>query len=510
MDARATARGRRLAILTAFAVSAAALPLLLADPAVPATPSQPEPIELKVSTFNIEYGGHHVSFEKTVQAIVRGGADVVGIEEAQTHIPRLARALGWPYFSERLQVLSKYPLIDPPGGDGRYLFVAVAPGQVVAIMNVHLPSNPYGPFKAMQGWTRKQIVDLERRLRLPAIRPHLWAAKGLMAQGIPVFLVGDFNSPSWRDWTPEMVGVLPQIRFPVKWPVSRAVERAGFVDSYRAVFPDTRRDPGFTWPAARPDLPGWDPGKNAPHDRIDLVFAAGDATATDSILVGERGVPFVDVSVQPWPTDHRGVVSTFTVTPAEMPVLVAVEERLRDVGQDVAVRFHAPGAGSERVVVVPSGGDPASDAIEDRPTGGAADGTLVFATAGWPAGAHEAVLVDGGGELSRIAFWLKEPGTGPVISTGKARYAVGEPIDVSWTSSRGRRWDWIGIYKRGRDPHVAWYLLWLYTGATVEGSATIDAYANGPWPLGAGRYSVYLLADDGYKLLARADFDIVG
>lgn len=502
-------RARRGAVLAALSL---ALPVLA--PAQPARPaagaSAPEPIELRVATFNIEYGGHHVSFEKTVQAIRRGGADVVGIEEAQTHIPRLARALGWPYFSERLQVLSRYPLIDPPDGDGRHLFVEVAPGRVVAIVNVHLPSNPYGPFKAKQGWTRKQIVALERRLRLPAIRPYLRVARDLIGEGIPVFLVGDFNSPSWRDWTGGMVGVRPQIRFPLRWPVSLAVERAGFVDSYRAVHPDPRRDPGLTWPAARPDLPGWNPGKTAPHDRIDLVYAAGAATPLDSILVGERGEPFVDVSVRPWPTDHRGVVSTFVVTPTDMPVLVAVERRLREIGQHVRVRFHASGTGGERVVIVPAYGDPTSDAIDQRPTGGTVDGTLDFPTEAWTPGAYEAVLLDGTAELSRVAFWLKERGTGPIVVTGKDAYEVGEPIEVSWTSSRGRRWDWIGVYERGRDPRVASYLLWVYTRATVQGSATLDADANGPWPLPAGRYSVYLLADDGYRALARADFEIAG
>ena len=79
---------------------------------------------------------------------------------------------------------------------------------------------------------------------------------------------------------------------------------------------------------------------------------------------------------------------------------------------------------------------------------------------------------------------------------------------MSWVFAPGQRWDWIGIYERGRDPHVAWYLLWLYTGSTIEGSAVLDDAANGRWPLPAGRYSVYLLADDGYKLLARADFEI--
>lgn len=65
---------------------------------------------------------------------------------------------------------------------------------------------------------------------MPAIRPYLRAGNHLVDGGIPVFLVGNFTSPSWRVWTTEMVGVRPQIRFPVGWPVSRAVERADFDD----------------------------------------------------------------------------------------------------------------------------------------------------------------------------------------------------------------------------------------------------------------------------------------
>ena len=105
---------------------------------------------------------------------------------------------------------------------------------------------------------------------------------------------------------------------------------------------------------------------------------------------------------------------------------------------------------------------------------------------------------------------MKEPGTGPSISTGKHAYAVDEPIDVSWENARGERWDWIGVYKRGRDPRIAYYLLWTYTGSTVAGSTLIDESVHGPWPLDAGKYSVYLLRDDGYRKEAGADFTIGG
>lgn len=516
-----SARARRLgayALSSALAIGGVALgtlgPSASARPASSvraASSAAPAPFELRVAEFNIEYGGTHVSFDKVLQAIRRGGADVVGIEEAQGHTARLARALGWPYYSVRLQILSKYPIIDPPGGDSVYVFIEVAPGQVVAIENVHLPSNPYGPFSVKQGYSRSDVVAKERELRLPAVRPSLHAAKSLVAQGIPVFLTGDFNAPSWRDWTSEMVGVRYQIRYPVRWPVSVAVERAGFVDSFRAVHPSPLHDPGLTWWAARPDLPGWDPGKTAAEDRIDFVYAAGTATPTDSIIVGERNHDGVDVGISPWPSDHRSTVSTFDVTPAPTPVMVAVERRLLPVGKDLTTIVHTPGIGDEQVAIVPAGGDPATDELDAQPTGTEIDGTLTFPTGALPAGAYEAVLLDGaGGELSRIAFWVKEPGTGSVISTGTTSYAVGEPIDVSWSNARGERWDWIGVYRRGADPHVAYYLLWAYTGATVAGSLVLDDAANGRFPLKAGEYSVYLLRDDGYLKVAGTDFTITG
>lgn len=471
------------------------------------------PVQLKILEFNIEYGGVHVSFDAVVEAIRRSRADVVAIEEAQGHTLALQRALGWPYASPRLQILSKYPLIDPPGADGVYLFVQLAPGRVVAIENVHLPSNPYGPFEVKQGETKRSVLELERSLRLPAIRPSLQAAESLGALGIPVFLTGDFNAPSWRDWTPAMVGERFQIRYAVRWPVSVAVEEAGFVDSYRRVHPNPKRHPGLTWWAARPHLPFWNPGKYAPQDRIDIIYALGEAKATAAEVIGEAGAPGLAYTVTPWPSDHRATASTFTVTPGAPPVMVAADPRLVAIGDDVHVTFHVPGAGGEHVTIVPAGGHPASDAIADRSTGATAptDGMLTFSTAGWAAGAYEAVLLHGGGqELSRIPFWVKEPGAKPSISTGKETYAAGEAIDVSWQDARGERWDWIGVYKRGRDPRVAYYLLWTYTGSTIAGSTLIDKDVHGPWPLDAGKYTVYLLRDDGYKAEARADFIISG
>ena len=476
-----------------------------------AVPKPVAPVSLKVMVFNIEDGGTQVSFAKVVQAIKKSGADVAGIEEACGHIPRLARLLGWPYFDTRLQIVSRYPLVDPPGGNGVYTFVQLAPGRVVAMENVHLPSAPYGPNWVRNGKTRAQVLALERRVRLPAIQDQLAALPGLAAADIPVFLTGDFNSPSYRDWTEATVGTRKYVRYAVKWPVSVAVEAAGFRDSFREVYPNPVKTPGLTWWAPRPHVSGWNPGPRDPQDRIDFVYAAGAATATASRIVGEKSNPAVKVSVTPWPSDHRAVVSTFSVTPATPPVLVAVDQRLVAVGQDLKVTFHSPGATGEQVAIVPAGGDPAA-AIAEQTTGAGspADGTLTFATAGFAPGAYETLLLDGSDAvLAHIPFWVKAPGAKPQIATDKHIYNVDEPIQVTWQDAPGNRWDWVGIYKAGADPNVAWYILWLYTNASIDGSATFDKHAwGGGWPLPPGKYSLYLLRDDAYHTLATATFRV--
>jgi endonuclease/exonuclease/phosphatase family metal-dependent hydrolase len=465
------------------------------------------PVTLRVGTFNIEYGGTVVDFGQVVAAVEASGADVLGIEEAEGHIPRLARALGWPYYDVRTQVISKYPLIDPSGGGGRYLFVEVTPGRVVAIENVHLPSAPYGPNRVLRGATRAEILALERKVRLPAVRPFLRASKTILADDVPVFLVGDFNAPSHLDWTSRAVGSRRQVVYPVRWPVSVAVERTGFRDAFRAVYPNEVRRPGLTWWAARPRVDdSWNPPRTAPQDRIDQVYAAG-AKPTGVTIIGEPGGPGVDVPVRPWPSDHRAVVGTFEVRAALPPAYVAVDRRLVSVGATAAVRFHAPAAGAH-VVVVPLGA-PLGAAVVDLPTGSVPDGTLAVETAALTPGGYRVVLLDAADAvLARTSFWVKVRGDGPGIATGKSTYAVGEPIDVTWSNAPGNRWDWVGIYRRGADPLTAWYLLWSYTDTQVAGSVVLDGTGYGKWPLKAGAYSVYLLRDDGYRLLAAADFDI--
>ena len=128
--------------------------------------------------------------------------------------------------------------------------------------------------------------------------------------------------------------------YAVRWPASKRLADAGFHDSYREVHPDPVADPGFTWSPGGPETRKFDFS-----DRIDWVLHSGPSTAVSSRLLGERGDHQADLTFRPpYPSDHRGVVSTFDVTPARAPVTVSPRNRRVITGHHrLHVRFHAHG-----------------------------------------------------------------------------------------------------------------------------------------------------------------------
>ena len=470
---------------------------------VPAA-SAASPVVLRVMEFNIEYGGEVVDFDSIVRGARAADPDVIAVEEGFGNVPRLAEALDYPYYDVRQQVISRLPLINAPGGSGLYLFVLVAPGEVVALSNVHLPAGPYSPNLVRRGAKRSTILEIERRVRVPAVEPSVTALTSLVDQGIPALLLGDFNTPSRLDWTPETVGLRDQIHYPVNWPTSRFVEESGFVDSYRVAHPDPVVDQGLTWPSGRPRPPGeWSPGPNAPADRIDFIYTAGAIETLGSDVVGESGGPDVTIAVDPWGTDHRAIVSELLgggrrAAHARLGRLATHRVGDRpdaDVPWTRRTRSASWCSGSAiRRIRWPTSWCPESSTGRwtSRPMVGRRARTSCISR-------RSAVL-------SRTRFWVEAVGDEPHVSAERRIYGVGDPIHVRWWNAPGNRWDWVGVYERGADPNVASYLTWFYTRSTIRGRGTLDAASSGPWPLPSGRYSIYLLADDGYDILARTGF----
>lgn len=457
-----------------------------------------EAVTLRIMTFNVWYGGEQVSLEKVGEAIRAANADIVGVQEADRNLERIAEAAGMPFVDPRRRLLSRWPIFDSGSGlrtesgpspysttaldrDALHAWVMVRPGRVVAVANVHLSSG-----------------SDEDAVRLAETRP-LEALGRLAADGIPVFLTGDFNSSSHldaaaRDRAP------PEDANPLDRAVTRLLADAGLRDSFREAHPDSARHPGFTWTPGAPH-PLLDHDRS--RSRIDYVFTAGRATTIGSEIVGELDGPETDIEVFPWPSDHRAVVSTFQVVPADAPALISAAPRRVQQGASVLVRTWDPHGPAWTALVVRRGGEPrdALTGVRDMPH--AYQRTIPLSTGGLEAGDYDAILVgEDGAVLRRNAFTIAAQGMRPEIETVSPSTRIGEPIRVRWRNAPGDLRDWIGLYRAG-ETDVSRYLGFVYTEAAFAGEASIVPVA-GDGPIHPGDYEIRLLHDESYFVLASA------
>jgi endonuclease/exonuclease/phosphatase family metal-dependent hydrolase len=462
---------------------AAALAVLFV--ALGAAPASAQP--LTVMTFNVWYGGVQVDFSRIGAAIRRADADIVGVQEPEGNLRAIARSAGLPYVDESLHLISRYPLYAAQRGGIRFAYAALRTREVVAIANTHLPSSPYGPELQRDGKSRKAVLENERQTRLSAIKPYLGPLSSLSDAGVPTFLTGDFNSPSHLDEA-----------FP--WPVSRALAKSGFRDSYRQAFPDPLARPGLTWTAGTP------PGrirKKETLDRIDWVMARGPSTTLYSRLVGEQGGPDVDIGLERWGSDHRAVASTFDVDPAAAPPLVGTDQRVVNRGETLTIRYASHRG--RRIGILPAH---ASRPIVTLPIYDASDHQAAFfGTRPLRPGMYRAALLNGHGGIEATSrFWILPRGAQPRIRSAKAVYRQGEPVRLSWRNAPGNKYDWVGVFPGG-PLNVYNYLGFSYIGALPNGHLAMTQADLGK--LAPGRYTAGLFLDDGYSVLARTSFRVV-
>ena len=213
----------------------------------PTTPAPAAPLSLSLLVFNVEYGGTPAT--DAVMADI--DADVVGVLESYNRLPEIAARTGYPYYDVGLQILSKYPILEPSGADGLYAYLEVRPGEAVAMVNTHLDYVEDGPNRLARGVPVDDVLATEEEVRLSSIQTLLPSATTLLAAGWPLLFTGDLNEPSHLDWTAETASQHGGIG-PVAWPVSEALLAAGLRDTYREVNPDPvtiPATPGAGWPA---------------------------------------------------------------------------------------------------------------------------------------------------------------------------------------------------------------------------------------------------------------------
>ena len=319
--------------MTTKNVGVAALMLALVLPAAAAAAAGAT--ELTVMSFNIRGGGANdgKSVEETVAVIRAVNPDIVGIQESRAesvpctaeHCPasgdsvagKLAAALGYhvvdqPGESAALwanAILSRYPL--GPLTPNRLGTRIIVDGRPIDIFNLHFPDAPYQPYQALgidYGpypflQTADELVKAAAATRRPGLALLFAdmdaAAKDPAGPADAAFVFGDFNEPSHHDWTETAVkaGLQPLV---VPYPTELAIEERGFIDTFRAVYPDPAIKPGLTWtPTTSPD------DKTDHHDRIDFaLMKAAKGEVLRAGIVGEKA-PEADIVVTPWPSDHR-------------------------------------------------------------------------------------------------------------------------------------------------------------------------------------------------------------
>ncbi|NEZ44571.1 endonuclease/exonuclease/phosphatase family protein [Paenibacillus alvei] len=110
-------------------------------------------VSMNVMTFNIWRGS--TSLEKVAEAIRTVKADIVGIQEADGQLPALVQRLNYSY-DEGHSILSRYPLHSAEHEE-----LEVALERVVALSNIHLSHEPYGPYDIRDGLDVKAAAGNE-------------------------------------------------------------------------------------------------------------------------------------------------------------------------------------------------------------------------------------------------------------------------------------------------------------------------------------------------------------
>ena len=459
---------------------------------------------LRILSFNILYGGDEVDFLKTIEAIRLSDADIVGLQEAEGNTEKLAKALNYPYFDSKLHLLSRYPLIRSFDNGWYYTYIETSPGNVFAIFNIHLPSDPYGPELVRDGMSIDSVYTNEFRTRFHELDIHRKHFEELQSQGVSIILTGDFNAPSHIDWSAELVGIRPHLNYSVDWPVSKNLETLGFLDTYRAVFPNPTTKQGLTW------TPGFPSPKKNPretHDRIDFIWARGAEQIISAKILGELNGPDVDLSVHPFPSDHRGVMIDCVVKSKPAPNYIQTKNRIINFNDSIDLHFNSKEKESLKIILKDSSGR-----IIFSMNNVSSSSNLIHANIpNHCVGKIHAQLFCKDSIISQSDFWrLEAVKFQPKLLISKNEFLVNEPITVNWQNSPGDRFDWIAVYPKmtntkndyGLTHQQSHYLIYKYTMGEVSGSLSLDSFSKGDyWPLPAGEYQIHLLSDDGFTSL---------
>lgn len=316
--------------------------------------------EIKLLQLNIWQEGTMVpgGYEALADELARADADFVMLSEVRNYkgtrfCDRIVASLKergktyYSFYSYDSGLLSKYPIVDsavifPENGDHGSIYKLTADweGNRVCVYTAHLDYRncAYYRVRGYDGstWEKMEpdtvvaslLADNVASQRDDAIRLFIADAEKETAQGHLVFIGGDFNEPSHLDWTETTKDSADHRGVVIPWTVSTMLTQAGYKDTYREIYPDPVKNPGYTYPADSKETEvsrlTWTPDADE-RERIDFIYYYPQkglkllqvdvfgprGSIRNSMRVRENTE---DVFIEPlgvWPTDHKGVLVRF-------------------------------------------------------------------------------------------------------------------------------------------------------------------------------------------------------
>ena len=272
----------------------------------------------KVMTFNTWYSAQYGfgGLNRVAEIIASLNIDVIGFQETNPssiiEIKSLLSAFeGYEELystpsESNISIISRFPIINTYDYNiyGIGVDLSIPNSDTIKFVSSHLTAYPYGPYDLYEGISAEDVINNELSTRyIENLDIYNQIINNpLNNPSLPVIYVGDHNAPSSLDWGNDNIN--QNFGFEMDWPVSEFLLNNGFHDSYREIYPDVNIDIGLTWSPGYPKntFDSWDI-----HDRIDMIyFKNGHA---------EKLYPLASYAYDcdPWPSDHRAVITEFAV-----------------------------------------------------------------------------------------------------------------------------------------------------------------------------------------------------
>lgn len=213
----------------------------------------------------------------------------------------------------KCSIISRYPFSGTtPNKYGVY--IDLGEGIVVLVMNCHGAFYPYGPYQLngieYKGYPGTDDVDYVVRVNKEARQDMVDKLLEDLASATTPFvsLSGDFNEPSWLDWTKDAqsAGIVPYV---VQWPTTHSLWEGGLKgDAYRTIHSNPVTHPGYTWTPF--------PSEKDTKDRLDLtLYTLSPNTMVKSCQIIGENAETSDIVFPSWISDrifdHRGLRTEF-------------------------------------------------------------------------------------------------------------------------------------------------------------------------------------------------------